>query len=227
MTVVFLHAFPLDPRMWDGQRALAPGSEAPLLYGLGETMDDWARAILDRHPGELVLVGASMGGYVAYHAARLEPDRIRGLLTVGARAQADAPAGRTRRDELARSAREQGPRAVWEAMRETLFSQNAAAGAVEQARAWTLEQDAEELARALEVMRDRRDTTDLLGLLDPQPLAVLGELDPVARPGDFSGVLVEERVVVVRETGHLPMLERPDRFDPILEEFLESHAESD
>ena len=95
MTVVFLHAFPFDPRMWDGQRALAPGSEAPSLYGLGETMDDWARAILDRYDGELVLVGASMGGYAAYHVLRLAPERVAGLLTVGARAQSDAPGART------------------------------------------------------------------------------------------------------------------------------------
>ena len=222
MTVVFLHAFPFDPRMWDGQRALAPGSEAPPLYDLGETMDEWAETLLDRYEGELVLVGASMGGYLAYHMARLAPERLRGLLTVGSRAQADAPGARTRRDQLAETVREQGLEALWEAMRPTAFAAHAHSDLLERARAWTLEQDPEQIVRALGVMRDRRDTTDILKLIDPHPLAVLGELDEIARPADFNGVLLEERVVVVREAGHLPMLEKPERFDPILEEWLES-----
>ena len=41
MTVVFLHAFPLDERMWNG-------GAAPRLYGLGRTMDDWADAVLSK-----------------------------------------------------------------------------------------------------------------------------------------------------------------------------------
>jgi len=224
MTVVFLHAFPFDPRMWDRQRELAPDAEAPLLYDLGETMDDWAAAILDRYPGPLTLVGASMGGYAAYHVARLAPERVRGLLTEGARAQPDAPAGRERRGALIRLVREQGLEALWDALRPQAFSQLAADSVLAAARAWTLEQDPDHVVRALAAMRDRRDSTDVPRLLDPHPLVVLGELDALARPADFTDVVLPEHVLIVREAGHLPSLERPDRFDPILQEFLERTA---
>jgi 3-oxoadipate enol-lactonase len=220
MQVLFLHAFPFDPRMWERERALAPGSEAPLLYELGETMDDWAEAILDRYEGELVLVGASMGGYAAYHVARLAPERIAGLLTVGARAQSDSEAGRARRDALIRVVREQGLEALWEELRPTTYAPHASAEVVEQGRRWVLEQDPAHVVRGLAALRDRRDTSDLLKLVDPHPLVVLGELDEIARPADFVNVVLEERVRIVREAGHLPNLERPERFDPILEEFL-------
>ena len=222
MTVVFLHAFPFDPRMWDGQRALAPGSEAPLLYELGDTIDEWAQAILDRYPGELVLVGASLGGYTGYHVARLAPERIRGILTAGSRAQADSPAGRQRRDDLIRVVRERGLEALWEEILPVAFSANANADAavVGRARSWALEQDPDDVVRALAAMRGRRDTTDVLKLLDPAPTIVLGELDELARPADFVDVVPGENVLIVRGAGHLPGLERPDRFDPILEEFL-------
>lgn len=221
MTVVFLHAFPFDPRMWERQLALVPGAEAPSLYELGgETMDEWAEALLARYDGELALVGASMGGYLAYHAARIAPGRIRGLLTEGARAQADAPGGRRRRDELIRLTGEQGLEALWEAMRPVAFSADADAALLERARGWTLEQAPEDVVRALRAMRDRRDTTDVLKLLDPHPAIVLGEGDEIARRGDFEGVVVPEAVRVLRGAGHLPSLERPDAFDPILEELL-------
>jgi 3-oxoadipate enol-lactonase len=212
MRVVFLHAFPFDPRMWERQLAAHPDAEAPSLYELGgESMDEWAEALLARYDGELVLVGASMGGYLAYHAARLEPSRVRGLLTEGARAQADAPGGRRRRDELIRLTEEQGLEALSAGADEEL---------VARARAWTLEQRVEDVTRALRVMRDRRDTTDVLKLLDPHPAIVLGEGDQVARPGDFEGVVLPEAVRVLRGAGHLPSLERPDAFDAILEELL-------
>jgi 3-oxoadipate enol-lactonase len=220
VTVVFLHAFPFDPRMWDGQRGLAPGSEAPLLYELGETIDEWAQAILDRYPGELVLVGASLGGYTGYHVARLAPERIRGILTAGSRAQADTPGGRRRRDDLIRVVRERGLEALWDEILSVSFSASAGAGLVARARSWALEQDPDDVVRALAAMRGRRDTTDIVKLLDPHPTIVLGELDELARPGDFVNVVLEENVLVVRGAGHLPSLERPDRFDPILEEFL-------
>ena len=44
MTVVRLHAFPLDERMWPA------GTQAPRLYGLGRSMDDWADAVLEATP---------------------------------------------------------------------------------------------------------------------------------------------------------------------------------
>jgi pimeloyl-ACP methyl ester carboxylesterase len=183
-------------------------------------MDEWAQAILDRFPGELVLVGASMGGYTAYHVARLAPERVRGLLTVGARAQSDSEAGRARRDHLARVTEEQGLEALWEELRPQAYARDAPSEVVEEGRRWTLEQEPVDVVRALRAMRDRRDTSDLLKLLDPHPLVVLGELDEIARPADFDGVVLPERVRIVREAGHLPNLERPDRFDPLLEEFL-------
>ncbi len=219
-TVLFLHAFPFDPRMWDGQRALAPGSEAPLLYELGDTLDEWAQALLDRYPGDLVLVGASLGGYTGYHAARLAPARIRGILTAGARAQADTPSGRQRRDDLIRIVRERGLEALWEEILPVTFSAGADEQLVARARSWALDRDPADVVRALGAMRGRRDTTDVLKLLDPHPTIVLGERDELARPGDFTNVVLEEKVLVVRDAGHLPNLERPDTFDPILAEFL-------
>lgn len=220
MTILFLHAFPFDPRMWERELALVPGAEAPLLYELGESMDEWAEALLDRYDGELCLVGASMGGYLAYHVARLAPERVRGVLTEGARAQADAPGGRARRETLIRTTEEEGLEALWTALRPTTFAEDAAPELVARGRGWTLDRSPEEVVRALRALRDRRDTTDILKLLDPHPAIVLGDLDTIARPGDFAGVVLPEAVRTIRSSGHLPSLERPDAFDPILEELL-------
>src|SRR6476659_8613780 len=77
--------------MWAGQREALAGHEviAPRLYGRGRTMDEWADSIAAETKGDLAVVGASMGGYCALALARRAPERVRGLLLVGARPDAD------------------------------------------------------------------------------------------------------------------------------------------
>src|SRR5919201_2966570 len=91
MTVLLLHALPLDERMWELQREAFPGAVTPRLYGRGPSMKGWARGILDEVDGELVVVGASMGGYCALELVRQAPERVRALALVGSRVDADSP----------------------------------------------------------------------------------------------------------------------------------------
>lgn len=88
MKLVLLHALPFDGRMWADQRDLLPGSTiAPDLYGLGESIEEWAPAIVDRTDGEeLIVVGASMGGSCALEVAALAPDRVAAVVLGGAKA---------------------------------------------------------------------------------------------------------------------------------------------
>src|SRR5207253_1080311 len=103
MKVVLIHAFPLDERMWEPQQAVLEGHEvaAPNLYALGgNSVDGWAKRILDEVEGDLVVVGASLGGYVGLATARQEPERVRALLLAGSRASADPPERRAVREDM-------------------------------------------------------------------------------------------------------------------------------
>src|SRR5437588_7289941 len=99
MTVLLLHALPLDERMWEPQRAAFGDAVAPRLYGRGASMEGWARGILSGVEGEVVAVGASMGGYCALELVRQAPERVRGLVLEGARVEAGYPGRRVRRAE--------------------------------------------------------------------------------------------------------------------------------
>ena len=195
MTVVFLHAFPLDERMWH------EGADAPRLYGLGRTMDDWADAVLEAHPGRLVLVGASMGGYAAMAAARRAPERLAGLLLVGSRPEADTPERYAKRAETIAIARERGAEGVWDAMHETLFRD---------------ESDPDVVARARMLARDRPDSTDAYMALGDRALTVVGDRDPFVPVEDARRF--EPDAVVLPACGHLPNLERPAEFGLVLDE---------
>ena len=77
MTVLLLHAFPLDERMWELQRPVLEGHDviAPRLYGRGSTMNAWAESIAAETDGELAVVGASMGGMIAQMVAIRQYER--------------------------------------------------------------------------------------------------------------------------------------------------------
>jgi pimeloyl-ACP methyl ester carboxylesterase len=87
LTILLLHALPLDERMWEPQLPSLGEHDvvAPRLYGRGRTMDAWADSLAGETEGELVVVGASMGGYAALALARRAPERVRALLLVGSR----------------------------------------------------------------------------------------------------------------------------------------------
>lgn len=212
MTVVSLHALPLDERMW------GKGVEAPRLYGLGRTMDEWGEAVLDAYPGPLILIGASMGGYCALAAARLAPERIVGLVLAGSRPDADTPARRERRAETIALAQARGAEGIWEAMRDLLFTPDVDPELVERLRPIALERTEEELVTALGAIRDRPDSTAAFRALDDRALTIVGDRDPYVPVEDARGF--DPGAVVLPACGHLPSLERPAEFTRVLEEAL-------
>ena len=191
---------------------------APRLYGLGRTMDDWARAVLEAAPGRLVVVGASMGGYCALAMARLAPERIAGLLLAGSRPDADSPSRRARRAETIALARTRGAEGIWEAMRELLFAPEADPALVQRVEALALDRTEEELVTALEAIRDRPDSTDAYRALGDRALTIVGDGDPYVSVQDARGF--DANAVVLPGCGHLPSLERPAEFNLLLDEAL-------
>src|SRR5215470_3230091 len=97
--------------MWEPQLAELADEDVyvPNFYDLGgNSVDGWAEHVLERADGDLVLVGASLGGYVALAMTRASPARIKGLLLSGARATADPPERRAAREEMIRVAQAEG-----------------------------------------------------------------------------------------------------------------------
>jgi pimeloyl-ACP methyl ester carboxylesterase len=210
VTVVFLHAFPLDERMWPAHAA------APRLYGLGTSMDDWADAVLDAYPGRLILVGASMGGYAALAAARRDPDRLAGLLLVGSRPEPDTPERHAKRAETIAIARERGAKGVWDAMHASLFGEHSDPDVVARARELALDRSEDELVTALAAIRDRPDSTAAYRALGERALTIVGDRDPFVPVED--ALAFEPRAVVLPECGHLASLERPAEFGRVLDD---------
>jgi len=210
--VLLLHAFPLDKGMWERQRAALAGHEviAPRLYGRGRTMDEWASSIAGETAGDLVVVGASMGGYCALALARRVPERVRGLLLVGARPDADSDERRAGREDTIELIRSEGLDGLWRMMRPKLFHDQTVADE------HLVYRDTDALVTAMAAIRDREDSTAVVRSFPGPVQFVIGEFDPYVSAAEVSEFDVRE----LQGAGHLVNLERPDEFNEILSEFI-------
>ena len=211
MTVVLLHAFPLDERMWEPQFAVVPDAIAPRLYGRGRTMDAWAESIGREVDGEVVVVGASMGGYCALAFARRFPERVHRALLLGSRPDADSEERRAGRAKTIALIRDEGPDALWRDMVPKLFADE------RNADERLLHRDHEDLIAAVEAIRDRDDSTDVARKLGSRLRFVVGEHEQFVTGDELREFDIRE----IRGAGHLANLERPNEFNELLREFLD------
>src|SRR5689334_17643806 len=184
MNVMLLHAFPLDERMWEPQ--LEPLRDyqvaTPRLYGRGDTLDEWAASLLEETEGDLALVGASLGGYVALAMANRAPERIRALALVGARADADSPERRASRADTISLIEAGGAEALLENQRPKLLLDSASEDAVARARELVIARRTDELTGAVRALRDRADSSATFEAFDVTSLVAVGEGDQFFPP---------------------------------------------
>ena len=191
--VLFLHAFPLDSRMWDG---IAPavadaGYEvvAPDLPGgdLQLGFPAWAERVLALVDGPFVPVGSSMGGYLTFELWRQEPERIPAMALVGTRATPDSPEQRLARDDSIRLLGEAGREPFWEELAPKIFAEGVDSAVVARARELALAQPITALVTAQETIRDRVDSRPTLAAIDVPVLVLVGRrrgpADPARRRG--------------------------------------------
>lgn len=236
--VVFLHAFPLNAGMWRPQVEALPGRTvlAPHFPGFGgrahgePSLDAFARAVLADMDAagvpRAVVVGLSMGGYTAFRLHALAPGRVAALVLADTRAGADDEAGRARRADQAARARAEGAGWLADAMLPALLgatTRERRPDVVDEARRLVAAADPEGVARALEAMAARPDSTPRLADIAVPVLAVAGDEDtltPVAEARRIAEGVSDGRLVVLPGAGHLANLETPGAFNEALSDFL-------
>lgn len=237
--IVLLHAFPLSSRMWEPQlRSLSSRFRivAPDLAGFGLSwtaaaslsLEDQAQAIEltldDLGIDELVLVGASMGGYVALPLVERLGARVRGLVLANTRATADDERTVEERHRLAAEIETDGVDVAAEELLPKLLGAATTRDVpelVDHVHALVLENKEPGVIGALRAMAARRDATAILPSIACPTLVIAGEEDtlvPVDAARALAAAIHDAQLAVLR-CGHLPNLEASAEFDRVLSTF--------
>ncbi len=218
MQIVFLHALPFDESMWSAERESLDGRVlAPRLYDLGDSVEAWAAAVLQlAGPEPFVVVGCSVGGSCALEIARAAPDRVSGIVLIGAKAGVRPDL--MMRDEAIRLLETRGMEAAWARYWAPLFGRNASRAVVAAARELAMSQDVGDLVRGVRAFHDRRDLTDWVAHWR-RPLVVISGAEDLTPPPSTAasiGVGPARRFHLVEDCGHYVSIERPEIFRSLL-----------
>lgn len=244
--VVFLHAGVADRRMWAEQmRVVADAGFHVVSYdrrghGETETPDEPfshlvdLEAVLDRLDIQAaVLVGCSRGGRLAFDFAIENPNRTIGLVLIGTSVSGDEPVEQPEEIEALEDAlayaQERGNLEQVNRIEAHMWLDGplTKAGRVDgEARELFLDMNRIALEHEPLTQEERPESAvDAVGNITAPVLLVVGDLDfpdIVERHEALSEELQNAFAIVLEDTAHLPSLERPDLFDPLLLEFLDA-----
>jgi 3-oxoadipate enol-lactonase len=241
--LLLVHGFPLSARMWEPQIVAFSDRYrivAPDLSGFGDSevppersaysIDAYADQVAGLAGGlgldRVVLIGLSMGGYIALAVARRHPQILAGLVLADTRAEADSPEVKTRRsDQQVFLGARKDVAPLVDGLLDTLLSQRPAAGqeVAERAGALMHAADANGWIGALEAMKQRPDATSGLAGIAVPTLVVVGEDDSITPPAAAEALaegIPGARLILVPAAGHLANLENPEAFNQALGDFL-------
>lgn len=243
-TVVLLHAFPLDGRMWKNQIEFLKNDYnviAPDTRGFGKSRlseysqfstaifaEDVRKTLESLNVSRFILGGCSMGGYVSFEFWRRHAECVSALLLFDTRAEADTDATRQKRAAQIEKIRLEGTGFLPDFVEENLLGPGTRANnpeLVKEVRSWASEAPAMTVIHTLEVLASRPDSGPTLPTIDVPVLAIVGT-DDKPTPVECSERIVREvkngQLAVIPNAGHLAALENPTEVNRVLGEFLKT-----
>jgi len=240
-TLLFVHGFPLNGDAWSRQldafkatnRVLTPdlpgfGASGPGAdpASMGRYAEDLFTLCQHVETGPVVLVGHSMGGYIALAFARAYPLFLRGLVLVSTRAGADQPNVATARRESAALVRNGGFEVVAKGLIPKMLATTPSSEGLAEAVLdimWTSSPSG--VAGALLALADRPDQRSHLDELRMPTLVMTGADDTLIPPSESAELargIPRAELIVIPGAGHLVAYEQPTAFNDGLKAWLEA-----
>jgi 3-oxoadipate enol-lactonase len=243
LPVIFIHAFALNQTMWRAQVAALKHQyrcitldlrgfghsgvteEPSLMQQMASDVRELMKALsIDR----AVLVGLSMGGYIALAFYRHFPQAVRALVLADTRATADNEEAKANRLRSAEKALSEGSAAIAAETTPKLLGDTTLNNNPELVQLVHTIQAANSpvgIAAAQRGMAARVDSSDLLARIDVPTLVIVGSEDKLTPPAEAEVIqqgIRHAKLLVIENSGHLSNLETPEPFNKALAEFLES-----
>lgn len=235
MNVIFLHGFGEDASIWEGFLRLLPEKYqyfAPDYASLTncesiEAFADWLNSFLKESQIEqCVIIGHSMGGYIALTFAEKFPEMILGLGLFHSSAYADNEERKEIRLKTARVIEQQGTAKYIKGFYPNMFSEG-----FKEKNVTFIENQIEKFAyfpkealmNAQLAMRSRTDTTKVLKEASYPIMILAGEKDtfvPIAAAKEQIAFLKNSQSAILTDVAHAGMFEKPAESAKAVSAFL-------
>lgn len=223
-TVVFIHGFPLNQQMWnDFVEKLSDSIKVVTLDlpGFGKSpgladpfsLDDVAGRVLrwlqEKRYEKPVIIGHSMGGYVALALADQDPNAISGLCLFHSTALADSAEKKQSRNKVLEFIENQGVQAFTSNFIGQLYA-DGQHSSIPKVKNIAVQSSRECVEGYTKAMRDRQDRTGLLKTFPKPILFLAGEKDQLI-PADSirqqATLCAQGEAVIMPEVAHMGMFE--------------------
>lgn len=238
--IVLLHGFLENKKMWD---AFIPEWSKKFriitidLLGHGETgcmgyvhsMENNAdvvhEVLADLRLRKAILVGHSMGGYVALAFAELYPDVVKGLVLLNSTSRADSEERKTNRDRAIKAVKQSFQNFISLSI-SNLFSEDnreRLSESIENVKKEALKTPLQGIVASLEGMKIRIDREVLLHLTPYPKLLVLGKKDPVLNYEETKEQIEDTQVQLLSfPDGHMSHIENQKALQRELIQFFKA-----
>ena len=238
--LVFLHGFLENSTIWKPFIPVLSKTNRVVcvdLLGHGQTecigyihtMEDMAEAVFAvlRHLKlrKYVLLGHSMGGYVALAFAEKHPDNLKGLCLINSTSRADSEERKQNRERAIKAVKE-NPKIYTAISIANLFAENNRekfTKEIEELKAEALKMSVQGIIAALEGMKLRPDREALLHFSLYKKMLILGEKDPVLNYQENVEQIKNTDVKLVEfPDGHMSFIENESAFLLKIMHFIEN-----
>ena len=239
--VVLIHGFPFSKEIWKSQVEALKSSYYVITYdvrGHGQSdvgsgqytieyfVDDLCGLLDHLRIPQAVLVGQSMGGYIALRTIEREPERVRGLILCNTRSEADTNEQKIRRANQAKNLKIYGIKKFSDSFLKTVFAEKSFhqnQDAVKLVRRLIEQTATSAIAGTLIALAARTDSTPSLSKINVPVLIMAGQFDEVAPPSlsiSMKEKIPNAELQIIPNAAHISNLENVEEFNKHLLNFL-------
>ncbi|MFZ8846550.1 MAG: alpha/beta fold hydrolase [Candidatus Hydrothermia bacterium] len=227
--IVFLHAFPLNSKMWKYQAENLREFNIHLVdYQnlLKENLKDFADFVyqfLNENKIErAIFVGLSMGGYIIFQMVRYYKNFIKGIVLANTKASADSLELRNKRFELIKRIENEGIEFLIDEYLEK-FLKNRNKEKEEMIRNMILEAKKESLISSLKALANRESSIEILKEIEVPTLIISSTDDTLTTIEDakiMNKYIKNSKLIIFENCAHLSNLEYPEKFNNVIRDFI-------
>ncbi len=236
-TLVFLHGFPLNAKMWENQvsffdtyNVFTPnllGSETSpsTFFSLDEMAKTVASEIISKQESS-ILIGLSMGGYVAQRILEINPHKIKGLVLISTRSSADSNAAKLKRVKAMEEVKANGLDGFIQEFTKNLISLKTLENPslFQKILSIAKENKREGILSQILALMGRVDSETFLPKISIPTLIISGSEDTLSPPKEMKEIfqkIPNHEFKIVENSGHLSPLENPDSINLFINNFLQ------